>query len=499
MIAIRAMTGDINRIETDAILLSHFEEEKQPEGDTATVDKKLGGTITDLIKQGSIKGKLNEITLIHSLGKIPANHVVILGLGKKSELTANKIRGALAEACRYLRGKNITAIVSVILGEGVNKIKTEDAVEAMTEGAILGLYTFRHYLTKKDDGFGEIKTLTIIGDDKSLMESAINIGMIIAEAINWARDMVNEPSNHMTPADMAEAAKKLAKDYNLKVEIIERDKMKELGMGGLLGVAQGSQEPPKFIVLTYSGRSSKDIDFALVGKGITFDSGGISIKPSENMADMKGDMAGGASVLAAIKALAQLKPKVNVTAIVPATENLPSGTAMKPGDIIRIMNGKTVEVVNTDAEGRLILADGLSYAVKLGAKYIVDVATLTGACQVALGNITTGAFSNNKELEDKVIAAGNEAGEPIWPMPMSDDYKELIKSDVADMKNSGGRYGGAITGAKFLEEFVDKKPWVHLDIAGTSDTDKDKGCLCKGATGTPVRTLVYLVMNQAKK
>jgi leucyl aminopeptidase len=251
--------------------------------------------------------------------------------------------------------------------------------------------------------------------------------------------------------------------------------------------------------LSYKGKKSDGVDMALVGKGITFDSGGISIKPSESMADMKGDMAGGASVMAALIALAQLKPGINVTALVPATENLPSGTAMKPGDIIKAMNGKTIEVLNTDAEGRLILSDALSYANKLGAKAIIDVATLTGACQVALGRICSGAFTNNQPLLDRVITAGNTAGENAWQLPMFEEYREYLKSDLADIKNIGNRYGGAITAAKFLEEFVDKTPWVHLDIAGTYMTDKEKGCLVKGATGVPVRTLVNFVLEQAKK
>jgi leucyl aminopeptidase len=297
---------------------------------------------------------------------------------------------------------------------------------------------------------------------------------------------------------MAEAARQLAKKYGLKVEVLEKEKMKELGMGGLLGVSQGSQQPPRFIILNYKGSTSEDIDIALAGKGITFDSGGIDIKPSDGMEDMKGDMAGGATVMATLMALAQLKPKINVTALVPATENMPSGTAMKPGDIITAMNGKTIEVLNTDAEGRLILADALSYAKKLHAKVIIDVATLTGACRIALGMICTGTFTNNDALAEKVIAAGKETGEYMWQLPMYEEYKENLKSDFADIKNIGNRYGGAITAAKFLAEFVDETPWVHLDIAGTSETDKEKGYLVKGATGVPVRTLVNFILSQAK-
>ena len=311
--------------------------------------------------------------------------------------------------------------------------------------------------------------------------------------------MVNEPANYMTPTHMAEMATKLAESRGLEVSILDQEKMAEMGMGALLGVAQGSRQPPKFIVLQYKGGDSDETNVALVGKGVTFDSGGISIKPSENLEEMKGDMAGGAAVIAAISAIAQLKPKINVMAVVPATENLPGGNALKPGDILTAMNGKTIEIISTDAEGRLILADALSYAKKLGAKYIVDVATLTGACRVALGDITTGAFGNNQELMDRVITAGTEAGEYIWQMPMYDEYKEQNKSDVADVKNVGGRLGGAITAAKFLAEFINDTPWVHLDIAGTSLSEKELGYLVKGATGVPVRTLVNLVLSLAGK
>jgi leucyl aminopeptidase len=495
---IKVATGDITGIKTGAIVVTHFEGAKYPAGVAAAVDKVLDGAISNLIKQGDIKGKLNEITLLHRPVKLPASRVVVLGLGKKQELNLNKVRGAVGEVCRYLRGKGVTTLASVILGDKINKIKSDAAVQAMTEGALLGLYTFRRYITKQENDFGEIKEFTIVGQEKRPLEKAVAKGKIIAEAANYARDMVNEPGSYMTPTRMAENARQLAKKYGLRVEIFDKDKMKELGMGGLLGVSQGSQQPPKFIILKYQGRQSKAVDLALVGKGITFDSGGLSLKSTENMDEMKDDMSGGASVMAVLLALAQLKPAINVTALIPAAENMPSGAALKPGDVITAMNGKTIEVLNTDAEGRLILADALSYASKLGAKAIIDVATLTGACQVALGKITTGAFTNNQPLLDKVIAASQEVGEYTWQLPMFDEYKEFIKSDIADMKNTGNRYGGAITAAKFLEEFVDKTPWVHLDLTGPV-TDKEKGCLVKGATGAPVRTLISFALAQAKQ
>ncbi len=498
---IKVVVGDIAEVKAGAIIVNYFEGMKSPDGDTATVDKALDGAISQLIEQGDIKGKLNEVTLLHSLGKLPATRVVVAGLGKKPELSTNKIRGAVAETCRWLRQKGVDSIATIAQGAGINDISLESAAQAVIEGALLGLYAFRRHITKKENEFTEIKQLLIVSseEEKPLLEQAITGGRILAEAANWTRDMVNEPANYMTPSQMAESARQLAKSYGLKVDVFEREQMAEAGMGALLGVAQGSQQPPKFIILNYKGSDSDEIDVALVGKGITFDSGGISIKPSKGMAEMKGDMAGGAAVMAALSAIAQLKTKINVTAIVPATENMPSGSALKPGDILTAMNGKTIEVVDTDAEGRLILSDALSYARKLSAKYIIDVATLTGACRVALGNVCTGAFSNNQQLVNKVIAAGNKAGEFTWQLPMYDEYREQLKSDIADIKNIGGRYGGAITAAKFLAEFVDDTPWVHLDIAGTSESDKEKGYLVKGATGVPVRTLVNLILSLAKQ
>jgi len=499
-VEIKVATGDIARVEAGAIVVNFFEGTERPEGDAAAVDEALDKAISQLVSQGEIKGKLNEITIIHSLGKLPANRVVVAGLGKQPELSQDKVRGAVAETCRLLRQKGVDSIATVAQGAGIAGITVAGAAQAITEGALLGVYTFRKHQTKEAE-HGEIKQLTIVDAAKSkspALKQGCHKGRILAEATNLARDMVNEPPNYMTPADMAEMAAKLAESYGLEVSVLEREQMQELGMGALLGVAQGSRQPPKFIVLRYQGGDSNETDVALLGKGITFDSGGISIKPSEGMGEMKGDMAGGAAVMAAISAIAQLKPKTNVMALIPATENLPGGSALKPGDILTAMDSKTIEIISTDAEGRLALADALGYAKKHGAKLLVDVATLTGAMRVALGDICTGAFGNNQELIDKVIAAGAEAGEKIWQMPMYEEYKEQNKSDVADIKNTGGRYGGAITAAQFVAEFAGDTPWVHLDIAGTSMTDKQRNYLVKGATGVPVRTLVNLALSLAK-
>jgi leucyl aminopeptidase len=496
----KTVTGNITEIKTGAIIIGYYQDTKQMDDIMGSVDRILNGVISNLIKQGDIKGKSGESTLLYSNGLIPADRIVIAGMGKKKDLNISKISETVAESCRQLRQKGVTSITMVPLGTGINHIKIASATQAVAEGAILGLYRFRRYMTKKENNTEEVKEVKIVVNEKEKkqIEKAIEKGQIIAESANWTRDLVNEPSNFMTPEKMAEAASELVRKFGLNIEVLKEEQIRQEGMGGLLGVSRGSQQPPRFIILKYKGRDPDETDIVLVGKGITFDSGGISIKPSERMGDMKGDMAGGASVLGTLRAIAQLKPKVNVTALVPATENLPSGTAMKPGDVITAMNGKTIEVLNTDAEGRLILADALSYAKKIDAKTIIDVATLTGACQIALGNICTGAFSNNQELIDEIIAAGNEVGERAWQLPMFAEYREQLKSDIADIKNIGTRYGGAITAAKFLEDFVGDIPWVHLDIAGTSDTDKEKGYLVKGASGIPVRTLVNFILLKAK-
>jgi len=498
---LKVVIDDITKLEVDALIINLFEEVSQPSGATAAVDKALDGAITQLIATGEIKGKLGELTLIHTLGKIPARRVLVAGLGKQTELTLDRIRGIIAEACRFLQEKEVKRVATIAHGAGIGGIEPEKAAQAIAEGGILGLYTFRRHITKKPET-SEIEELLIVERDESKLsqlEKGCAIGRVMAEATNLARDMINEPANFMTPADMAEVAKKVAAEYNLECTILEREQMQELGMGALLGVAQGSRQEPKFILLQYKGDNSSQKTLGLVGKGITFDSGGISIKPSEDMADMKGDMAGGATVVAALRAIAQLKPKINVTALIPATENLPGGAALKPGDVLKAMNGKTIEIISTDAEGRLILVDALSYARKLGLSPLVDVATLTGACRIALGDVSTGAFTNDQEFLNKVIDAGEQAGERLWQMPMYEEYKEQNKSEVADIKNTGGRYGGAITAAQFLSEFTEDTPWVHLDIAGTSRSDKEKGYLVKGATGVGVRTLVNLAIALAKE
>jgi len=499
-VEIKVITGDITSVQADAIVVNLFEGAERPGGATGAVDKALDRAITALIKQGEIKGKLNEISIIHSLGKVPARIVAVVGLGKESDFTIEKIRISAAEICRSLRKLNCRRVATIVHGAGIGGIEPEAASQAITEGSLLGLYRFRKHMTKETEN-QEVAELLVVERDArkvQVLKSGCRKGKVVAEATNLARDWINEPANYMTPTDLAKVARELARAHGLGLTILDREQMEKEGMGSFLGVAKGSCQPPKLIVLGYRGDKKSSVTAGFIGKGITFDSGGISIKPSENMAEMKGDMAGAAAAMAAVSASAQLKLKVNVTAVVPATENLLGGKALKPGDILKAINGKTIEVVNTDAEGRLILADALGYAVKKGFSPLVDIATLTGACNIALGDICSGIFGNSQELIDKVVKAGAEAGERLWQMPMYEEYKEQNKSDVADIKNSGGRYGGAITAAQFLDEFAGKTPWVHIDIAGTSMTEKERGYLVKGATGVCVRTLVNFALNLAK-
>jgi leucyl aminopeptidase len=495
---IKVIVGDIVEIEADAAVVNLFEGVQEPSGATAAADKALAGAISSVVRRGEIKGKFGEVAIVHTFGKVPAGMIAIAGLGKRQDFNADKIRGVSGEFCRTLRKLNCRRIATILHGAGVGGIEPEASAEAITEGALLGLYSFTKYKKPEYEDIGEMLIVVREKDKAPLLEHAVEKRRVIAEATNLARDMVNEPASYMTPARMAEAAEAIASKYGLDCHVFERDDMEAMGMGALLGVARGSSQPPKFITLTYKGDEGSEKALGFVGKGITFDSGGISIKPSEGMDEMKGDMAGAAAVMAALAAIAQLKPKINVSAIIPATENLPSGSALKPGDILKAMNGKTIEVISTDAEGRLILADALSYAVKQGLSPLVDLATLTGACRVALGTLYSGLFGNDQGLVNKVLGAAKRTGERMWQMPLPEEYKEQNKSEIASIKNTGDRYGGAITAALFLAEFVDNTPWVHVDIAGTALSSKESGYMVKGATGVGVRTLVELALSEAK-
>ena len=489
--------GDITRARTGAVVLGYFQGQKKLTGALATIDATLNKTVSKLAKEGQLTGKIGEVVTLHTLGAMPSGIVALVGLGDEAKLSPDKVRGAVGDVCRVLRRQRVSSIaLSLAVG-----LEAEIAAQVVAEGAVMGLYTFLRHRSPDPD-LPSVEKITLYGSAGNLpaIKRGLATGQVIAEAVNLTRDMVNEPSNYMKPKDIVLVAERLASQGGLTLEVLEREAMATLGMGALLGVAQGSDEPPKFLVMTYNGRRGRGVDLALVGKAITFDSGGISLKPSEKMEEMKGDMAGGATVLAALSAIAQLGIKINATAVVAATENLPSGHAYKPGDVLKAMNGKTIEVISTDAEGRLALADALSYVTaKIKPSYVVDVATLTGACVVALGMITTAVFSSDQTFADRILEAASLAGERAWQMPLFEEYKEQNKSEVADIKNTGGRGAGAITAAQFLSEFVEDLPWAHLDIAGTSDTDRESRYHVKGATGIPVRTLVNLACSLQKK
>ena len=497
---VRVITGDITQQRADAIVVNLFEGVKSPGGAAGDVDRALDGAITKLIEEGEIKGKRGELTLIHTLDKMTPSRVLVAGLGKDSDWDLDAVRAVAAESCRRLRRAGVASVATIAHGVGAGGLDAAASGQAIAEGALLGVYRFDKY--KSDNGDGQsIAELSVVEVDASNVEAlkaGVSRGAVIAEAVNLCRDMANEPANFMTPTRMSEYALEVAQESGLELEVLERPQMAELGMGALLGVAQGSEEPPKLIILRHMGDPTNEANsLGILGKGITFDSGGLDIKNAAGMSTMKGDMAGGASVIGAMKAIGHLKPTINVTAIVPATENMPGGRAQRPGDVVTAMNGKTIEIDNTDAEGRLVLADAVAYARSLGLTRLVDVATLTGAVVVALGNQCTGAFGNDQSFIDRVVAAGAASGERVWQLPTYDEYKDQYKSDVADIKNTGGRGAGSITGAQIIGEFSDGASWVHLDIAGTSRSEKAKRWDPKGATSVPVRTLVRLATDLA--
>ena len=499
---IKAVSGDITNQQAGAIVVNLFEGVTSPGGATGAVDRALDGAISSVIADGEARGKTGELTLIHTLGKMATPKVLVVGLGKTTAFDEETVRKVSAECCRFLRRKGVETVATIAHGAGVGGMDAKTSAGAIAEGSLLGLYRFDKYKSKAEDS-GTIKEISIVESDPAKVES-MQVGVfeatVLAEATNLCRDMANEPANEMTPTRLSEAALEVARDAGIEIDVLDRSQMAELGMGALLGVAQGSDEPPKLIVLRYEGDPDDESNnLGLVGKGITFDSGGISIKPAANMGAMKGDMAGGASVISAMKALGVFRPRINITALVPATENMPGGKAQRPGDVVKAMNGKTIEIDNTDAEGRLVLADAVAYARSLGITRVVDVATLTGAMSVALGNLCSGAFGNDQELMDRLLEAGRRTGERFWQMPTFPEYKDQFKSDVADIKNTGGRAAGSITGAQIIGEFVDGAAWVHLDIAGTSRSTSVKGYNPKGATGVPVRTLVRLALDLAKE
>ncbi len=478
-----------DRVEADALAIVLFEEEAAP----AELHS-ASAWLEELRSSGEFTGKSGEIAVSHLPAGLAAKRLVAIGGGKREKFDTAALRRAAGSTVRTLKQKGVKKL-AWWLGSGT-AAGDQGAAEAAVEGAIIGNYeTDRH---KPSSDAKSLEAFSIAaGAGNSDIEAAVARGRIIADGQNFTRELANEPANLLTPMVLADRAKAMAAETGLDCEVLDQDRMRQLGMGSLLGVSQGSAEPPAFIIVRYRPAkepTSKD-HLGLVGKGVTFDTGGISIKPADGMEKMKYDMSGGAAVLGAMQAIAQLKPSIPVTAFVPAVENMPGSRAQRPGDIVKTLSGKTVEVLNTDAEGRLILNDALTYAQRLGCTHLVDAATLTGAIVVALGSINIGAFTNNDAMLARVMTAAKQEGEKMWQMPLDDEYKDLLKSPFADLANIGGRYGGAISAAYFLKEFAGDTPWVHLDIAGTAWLDDGKPYMAKGPTGVCVRTFVSLAMN----
>lgn len=482
------------QLPNSALVTFAFEGAPAASGTVERLPAETRRLLQELQSAGELSGKAYECTLMHRPAGLAAARLLVVGAGKQGKHNNAQLRRLAGAAVRHLRSRGVHDFAWVLSGPEMEPA----SIQAVVEGAWLADYDADRYKTERNSERRIDRLDLATGGDavSAAATAAVERGRIIAEAQNFTRDLVNEPSNRMTPTLFAQRAQEMAARFGLESQVLGPEEIGGLKMGAFLAVAQGSEEPPRLVVLRYSPSDAPEsLVVGLIGKGITFDTGGISIKPSENMHEMKTDMAGGAAMLGVMQAIAQLKPRVRVVAVVPATENMPSGKAFKPGDVITSMSGKTIEILNTDAEGRLVLADALTYAKQLGCNVLIDAATLTGAVTIALGNITTGVFGWNQEWVNRLLAAASAAGEKMWALPVDEDYRDLYKSAIADLANTGGRYGGAITAAMFVGEFAGDTPWVHLDIAGTRWANEEKPYQGKGPTGHGVRTLVQLLMN----
>jgi leucyl aminopeptidase len=487
---IRQETQPYSSIHADALVTYVFEKEPKLDGVLEEIDRAMNGRLASLVASGEVTGKALELLLIHFPEGLVAQKLLLVGAGKPGKFNVSDLRKIAGTALRYLKSRGVKKI-AFLTGEGE---RGPAAAQAVVEGLIVADFETDKYRTEKKKG--EIESVALCGFDAGLGENlskAIDDGRVIAESQNFARDLINEPSNLLTPRMLAARAEAMAKEVGLGIEILDERKIAELKMGALIGVAQGSIEPPRVIVVRYTPANARPGApvLGLVGKAITFDTGGVSIKPANNMEQMKYDMGGGATMLGVMRALAYLKPSVPVIAVIVSAENMVGGRAQKPGDVQVAMSGKTIEVINTDAEGRMVLADGVFYARQLGCTHLIDAATLTGAIGVALANVHVGAFGTPREYLDNFLESTKAAGEKMWPMPIDDEYQAMIKSDIADIRNTGsGKGGGASTGAWFIKEFTGDTPWIHLDIASTCWVEEGRPWLAKGPTGVAIRSLV---------
>jgi leucyl aminopeptidase len=488
------VTEPYSQVRGDALITYIFDADNKFEGALGEINREMNGRLESLSASGELAGKPLELVLMHFPQGLAAQRLLLVGAGKPAKFSVSDLRKIAGAALRYLKPRGAKKLI-FLTREGE---RGPEAAQAIAEGLVAADFESDKYRSEKKKQ--EIESVSLGGFDPGLgsaLIAAVEHGRVIAEAQNFARDLINEPSNRLTPRMLASRAEAMAKEAGLGVEILDERKIAELKMGALIGVAQGSVEPPRMIILRYTPKDAKPSSpvLGLVGKAVTFDTGGISIKPANNMEKMKYDMGGGATMLGAMRALAALKPSIPVIAVIPATENMPGGRAQKPGDVQVAMSGKTIEVINTDAEGRLILADGIFYARKLGCTHLIDAATLTGAIEVALSNVNVGAFGTPREYLDRFLASAKAVGEKMWPMPIDDEYEEMIKSNIADIRNTGsGKGGGAITAAWFLKEFTDDTPWIHLDIAATCWSDEGRPWLAKGPTGVAIRSIIDFAM-----
>ena len=490
---IRVDLGKAEKYPCELLLLFSFDSPEDWEGPIGAVDSAWKGFLSNLMKQGDFKGELHQCQLLYTQGALPAKRVLLTGLGKKGEFDVEKWRTASAKAGRAIRDSGIKRFVFPITKWG--DFSEKQLAEAFVTGLLLGIYQFNELKTLDRDKIKEIEEGVLLGEtpeETDLLSQGLNTGKVISASVCMARDLVNGPSNKVTPTVLAEKAEKISVEHGMEFQVLEASQAGTLGMGAFFAVAKGSHEPAKFITLEYNKGKGFDT-IALVGKGITFDSGGISLKPSEGMDRMKDDMSGAAAVLAAMEAAARLEFPLHLVGIIPATENLPGGKAYKPGDILKTLSGKTVEVISTDAEGRLILCDALTYSLRYQPKAILDLATLTGACVVALGDYVSGIMGNDDALLKRVEEASSRTGEKVWRLPLWDEYFDYLKSDAADFRNVGTRAAGAIIGGIFLSKFVEKIPWVHIDIAGPANIEKERPYIPRGGTGVGVRLLIQLL------
>ncbi|RII28649.1 MAG: leucyl aminopeptidase [Geobacter sp.] len=480
--------GDYLKHSCPVLAVGCFEEDGDLEWITR-LDRAMEGRLLPLCRQEDFAGKLDKTKMVHSLGRLPAERILLIGLGKRKDFTVERLRrasGTMVQVLKKARLERGSSLLHSAAGDDTDKIR------AVAEGALLGSYEFSQYKTASGEE-SAVAELTFLCHDKNVrtkVESFVAEAICVCEATFFARDLVSQPGNVATPAYLADKGLEMAAGYGIACRALERDELERLGMGAMLAVSRGSHEPPRFITLEYRSGKVKSRPIVLVGKGVTFDSGGISLKPRAGMERMKDDMAGAAAVLGTLKAAAALRLPLHLVGLVPAAENLPGGSAYKPGDVVTAMSGKTIEIVNTDAEGRLLLCDALYYAQRYHPAAIIDVATLTGACVVALGNVATGLMGNNSGLKRALTRAGEASGERLWELPLWEEYGELMKSDIADLKNAGGPTAGTISAGWFLQQFVGRSHWAHLDIAGTAWEEKGQPHIPKGATGVGVRLLI---------